>query len=50
MHCRYQLEHPYKIEGVDAIEEAGVVRLLLVTDADDANTAACLYSAAIPLA
>ena len=46
----HRLDHPHKIEGVEAREEGGTVRLLLVTDADDANTAACLYSAAIPLA
>jgi hypothetical protein len=44
----HRLDHPYKIEGLEAREEAGTVRLLLVTDADDANTAAGLYSAMIP--
>ena len=44
----HRLDHPHKIEGVEAREETGAVRLLLVTDADDANTAACLYSATIP--
>jgi hypothetical protein len=49
VHALHELEHPSKIEGVEATEEAGALRLLLVTDADDAATPACLYSAVMPL-
>ncbi|MEP7314013.1 MAG: hypothetical protein ABI859_15635, partial [Pseudomonadota bacterium] len=36
-----------KIEGVDAREEAGILQLLLVSDADDPSTPAGLYSATL---
>jgi uncharacterized protein DUF6929 len=42
-----QLDRPYKIEGVDARMDGDVIRLLLVTDADDAEVSAGLFSAAI---
>jgi hypothetical protein len=42
-----QLDEPYKIEGIDARVEDDVIRLLLVTDADDASIPACLFSAAL---
>lgn len=44
-----RLDRPHKIEGVDAQVEGNAVRLLLVTDADDASVPAALYSAAIPM-
>lgn len=49
LRCLYQLDRPHKIEGVDARVEGDVIRLLLVTDADDVAIPACLYSATIPL-
>jgi len=39
------LAAPHKIEGVDARVEGGVITLLLVTDADDPEIPAVLYSA-----
>jgi hypothetical protein len=42
-----RLDRPHKIEGVDARADGGTIRLLLVTDADDAGIPACLFSAAI---
>ncbi len=47
LRCLHRLERAYKVEGVDARMEGEVVRLLLVTDADDANTPAGLFSATI---
>jgi uncharacterized protein DUF6929 len=44
----YPLDRPHKVEGVDARVEGDVIRLLLVTDADDAAIPASLYSATIP--
>ncbi len=44
-----RLDRPHKIEGVEAQVEGSAVRLLLVTDADDASVPAALYSAAIPM-
>ncbi len=41
----HHLAHPYKIEGVAARVEGDSLHLLLVTDADDANIPATLYSA-----
>ena len=38
---------PHKVEGVDARQEGDVIRLLLVTDADDADIPAGLFSATI---
>jgi len=43
----HRLDRPHKVEGVEAREEGGAVRLLLVTDADDAAEPASLYSAVI---
>ena len=42
-----RLDRPHKIEGVSAGAEGGVIRLLLVTDADDAKTPASLFRATI---
>ena len=39
------LDHPHKIEGVDARIDGNAIRLLLVTDADDADVPAELFSA-----
>jgi hypothetical protein len=49
LRCLYRLDRPHKIEGVDARVDGDVIRLLVVTDADDAAIPACLYSATIPL-
>lgn len=43
-----RLDPPHKIEGVEARVDGGILRLLLVTDADDAGIPAALYSAEIP--
>jgi len=40
-----RLDRPHKIEGVDARMDGDVIRLLLVTDADDAAIPAGLFSA-----
>jgi hypothetical protein len=45
-----RLDRPHKIEGVDAKVDGNVIRLLLVTDADDASVPAALFSAAIDTA
>ena len=50
LRCLHRLERPYKVEGVDARVEGDVIRLLLVTDADDAAVPASLFSATIALA
>ena len=47
LHCLYRLERPYKVEGVNARVEGDVIRLLLVTDADDFEIPAALFSASI---
>lgn len=44
-----RLERAHKIEGIDARVEGNTVRLLLVTDADDASVPAALFSAEIPM-
>ena len=49
LRCLYRLDRPHKIEGIDATAEGDVIRLLLVTDADDATIPASLYSATLPL-
>ena len=41
----HRLERPCKVEGVDARVDGDVIRLLLVTDADDADIPAGLFSA-----
>jgi hypothetical protein len=41
------IDPPYKVEGVDASVDGEVVRLLLVSDADDASTPSMLFSAAL---
>jgi hypothetical protein len=47
--CLRQLDQPHKIEGVDARVEGDVIRLLVVTDADDASIPACLFSTSITI-
>jgi hypothetical protein len=42
-----RLDRPAKVEGVDARMDGDVIRLLLVTDADDRQTPASLFSATI---
>ena len=49
LRCLYRLDRPHKIEGIEATVEGDVIRLLLVTDADDATIPASLYSATLPL-
>jgi hypothetical protein len=41
------LDRPHKVEGIDARIDGGVIRLLLVTDADDPDRAASLFSATL---
>jgi hypothetical protein len=41
------LDRPHKIEGVDARMDGDVIRLLLVTDADDAGIPAGLFAATL---
>ena len=45
--CLYRLEPPYKVEGVNARVDGDVIRLLMVTDADDFEIPAALFSATI---
>jgi hypothetical protein len=47
LQCLYHLERPYKVEGVNARVEGRVISLLMVTDADDFEIAAALFSATI---
>jgi hypothetical protein len=47
LHWLQRLDGCHKVEGVDARRDGDVIRLLLVTDADDADTPASLFSAAI---
>ena len=47
LRCLRRLDRPYKVEGVDARVDGDVIRLLLVTDADDADIPAGLFSATI---
>jgi hypothetical protein len=47
LQCLYHLERPYKVEGVNARVEGDVIRLLMVTDADDFAIPAALFSATI---
>ena len=47
LQCLYRLEQPYKVEGVNARVEGDAIRLLLVTDADDFEIPAALFSASI---
>jgi hypothetical protein len=41
------LDRPHKVEGIDARVDGDVIKLLLVTDADDADVPASLLSATI---
>jgi hypothetical protein len=47
LRCLHRLDRPYKVEGVSARLDGNVIRLLLVTDADDAEIPAGLFSATI---
>ena len=47
LRCLRWLDRPYKVEGVDARVDGDVIRLLLVTDADDADIPASLLSATL---
>jgi len=47
LQCLFRLDCAHKVEGVDARVEGDVIRLLLVTDADDFEIPAALYSATI---
>ena len=47
LRCLYRLDQPHKVEGVDARVDGDVIRLLLVTDADDAAVPAGLFSTTI---
>jgi hypothetical protein len=47
LQCLYRLDWPHKVEGVNARVEGNVIRLLLVTDADDFEIPAALFSATI---
>jgi hypothetical protein len=49
LRCLHWLDLRCKVEGVDAKVNCDVMKLLLVTDADDANTPASLLSATIRL-
>lgn len=46
----HRLEPTYKIEGIHAWLENGLIRMLLVTDADDASTASYLLEVRLPAA
>jgi hypothetical protein len=48
LRCLYRLDRPYKVEGVNARVDGDVIRLLLVTDADDFEIPATLFSATLP--
>jgi hypothetical protein len=45
LQCLYRLDWPHKVEGVSARVEGNVIRLLLVTDADNIEIPAALFSA-----
>jgi hypothetical protein len=47
LRCLHQLDQRHKIEGIDAQVQGGVIRLRLVTDADDASVPAGLFSATL---
>jgi hypothetical protein len=47
LRCLHRLDRPHKVEGVDARVEGDAIRLLLVTDADNAAVPASLYSAVL---
>jgi hypothetical protein len=49
LRCLHRLDRPHKVEGVDARVDGDVVRLLLVTDADDPAVPAGLFAATIAL-
>lgn len=49
LHCLHRLNRPYKVEGVDARLDGNVAQLLLVTDADDRDIPAALFSATLSL-
>jgi hypothetical protein len=45
LRCLRRVDRPYKVEGVDARANGDAIELLLVTDADDADIPAALFSA-----
>ncbi len=47
LRCLHRLDRPQKVEGVDATVDGKVIRVLLVTDADDTSIPAELLSATI---
>ncbi len=47
--CLHRLDQPHKIEGIDARVADDVIHLLLVTDADNAEIPASLFSAMLAL-
>jgi hypothetical protein len=48
--CLHQLDEPLKIEGVDARVQDDLIKLLVVTDADDARIPAGLFSTSLAIA
>jgi hypothetical protein len=48
LRCLRRLDRPYKIEGIQARLDGDRLNLLLVTDADNAEIPAMLFSATIP--
>ena len=47
LRCLHRLDRPHKVEGIDARLDGDIIRLMLVTDADDAGIPAGLYAAAM---
>jgi hypothetical protein len=47
LQCLYPRDWPHKVEGLNARVEGDVIRLLLVSDADDFEIPAALFSATI---
>ena len=43
----HHLDQPYKVEGIEARIDGDIIRLQLVTDADNPDIAAVLYGTAI---
>jgi hypothetical protein len=48
LRCLHRLDRPYKVEGVDARADGDLIKLLLVTDADDTDVPAGLFAATLP--
>jgi hypothetical protein len=47
LHCLHRLDRPHKVEGIHARLDGNRLDLLLVTDADNAETPAMLFSATV---